>query len=79
MSIIRVLLLIPKKVKNKVVSSKFKNLKKEVLCTLKCIRGNLIEVEVGKKVMMLNLYNYHFSLVTDLDKYTQFHMCTKCR
>ena len=29
--------------------------------------------------MTLNLYNHHFSLVTDLDKYTQFHMCHECR
>ena len=29
--------------------------------------------------MTLNMYNHHFSLVTHMQKYTQFHMCTKCR
>ena len=76
---IRVLSLIPNKEKSKGVSSQMKNLKKGVSCTLKCTRGNLMEVEEGKKVMTLNLYNYPFSLVTDLEKYTQFHMCTKCQ
>ena len=37
-----------------------------------------MEVEVGARVMTLNLHNHHFSLVTDMEKYTQFHMCTKC-
>ena len=69
---IRVYLLIPKKDNSN--SSTFKQLKKEVLCSVKCVRGNLMEVEDGIKVMRLNLYNHHFSLVTD----TQFHMCTKC-
>ena len=38
-----------------------------------------MEVNQGARVMTLNLYNHHFSLVTDMDKYTQFHMCTKRR
>ena len=46
---------------------------------LKCVRGSLLEVEVGAQVMTLNLHDHHFSLVVDMDKYTQFHMCTKCR
>ena len=61
---IRVLSLIPKK-------SKTKNSKKGTSCTLKCVRGFLMEVEEGARVMTLNLYNHHFSLVTDMDKYTQ--------
>ena len=68
---IRVLALIPKKVKTKIS-------KKGTSCTLKCIRGSLMEVDQGARVMTLNLYNHHFSLVTDMDKYTQFHMGTKC-
>ena len=69
---IRVLSLIPKKVKTK-------NSKKGTSCTLKCVRGSLLEVEEGALVRTLNLYNHHFSLGTDMDKYTQFHMCTRCR
>ena len=69
---IRVLSLIPKNVKTK-------NSKKGTSCTLKCVRGSLLEVDEGVRVMTLNLYNHHFSLVTDIDKYTQLHMCTKCR
>ena len=38
-----------------------------------------MEVEQGARVMTLNLYNRHFSLVTDMDNYSQFHMYTKCR
>ena len=30
-------------------------------------------------MMTLNLHDHHFSLVVDMDKYTQFHMCPKCR
>ena len=69
---IRVLSLIPKKAKTKIY-------KRGPSCTLKCVRGSLMEVEVGARVMMLNLHYHHFSLVTDMEKYTQFHMCTKCR
>ena len=69
---IRVLSLIPKKAQTKIY-------KRGPSCTLKCLRGSLMEVEVGARVMTLNLHNHHFSLVTDMEKYTQFHMCTKCR
>ena len=69
---IRVLSLIPKKAKTK-------KYKRGPSCTLKYVRGSLMEVEVGAQVMTLSLHNHHFSLVTDMEKYTQFHMCTKCR
>ena len=69
---IRVLSLILKK-------DKTKRSKRGPSCTLKCVRGSLMEVEVSARVMTLNLHNHHFSLVTDMEKYTQFHMCTKCR
>ena len=68
---IRVLSLIPKK-------EKTKNCKRGPFCALKCVRGSLLEVEVGTQVMTLNLHDHHFSLVVDMEKYTQFHMCPKC-
>ena len=58
---IRVLSLIPKKLKTK-------NSKKGTSCTLKCVRGSLIEVQEGARVMTLNLYNHQSS-----DRHGQVH------
>ena len=76
---INVFSLIPKKGGKKSTAANKKNRKTKDECTLKCIRGKLFLEQVGERVMNLNLYKKHFSLVTDMDKYTQFHMCRKCR
>ena len=40
-------------------------------------KNKLMESNKPEKVLNLNLYKAHFSLVTDMDKYTLFHMCSK--